>query len=672
MQSPGMRPTGTPAFTTSLLITSALALLVALYMGATAAQSRHTPHPPRAHADITGSATGTISGTHQIWLPHVTGPSAARVVIAAAHVDSAVSYEPDEAVLLWNAGGTAQPLAGWSIQANSRRVTFPITTTLTLAPRSWLWCSAQAAAFHTSFGEEPTCTWDDELPGADGIVALDGNMTLPNGGASLQLRDAQEHLVDTLLYGDVTRTPDGWTGAPAQLYTDGAIGTAGQVWHRKSDPATGLPVDTDQAADWAGDRADLAWGRRVRRPGWRGWNAADLAAPAFTSTTATTSVAVGPEGLYTAIADALNGASVAVDMSIYTLEHPQLTQVLVDARARGVAVRILLEGSPPGGITDEQRWCVAQLVAAGADVRYMAPNDDAPSGYAARYLFSHAKYLIIDDRLSLVGTDNFNLDSMPLPADSPVGGRRGFYLITDAGPVVAALRDLFDHDWQPDLFLDLTPYTPAHDRYGDPPAEFVWPDPPVYPVETAPFADKVTETGAAHFAVIAAPDNALRPDAGIFALLAQAGAGDEIYLEQLYEHKHWGESTSNPVADANPRLLAVIDAARRGATVSVLLDSFFDDGQALRSNRATVDYLHAVAAAEGLDLDARLANPTGGGIHAKLVLVRLGDAHWSAVGSLNGSEVSHKLNREVVLLVNAPGIYTRLLDVFRHDWDHAW
>lgn len=38
-------------------------------------------------------------------------------------------------------------------------------------------------------------------------------------------------------------------------------------------------------------------------------------------------------------------------------------------------------------------------------------------------------------------------------------------------------------------------------------------------------------------------------------------------------------------------------------------------------------------------------------------------ATWSAVGSLNGGEVSHKLNREVVLLVDAPAIHARLAHV---------
>jgi cardiolipin synthase A/B len=103
--------------------------------------------------------------------------------------------------------------------------------------------------------------------------------------------------------------------------------------------------------------------------------------------------------------------------------------------------------------------------------------------------------------------------------------------------------------------------------------------------------------------------------------------------------------------------------------VRLLLDSFFDDEEGLRSNRATADYLHTLAQAEGLDLEARTGNPTGGGTHAKLYLLRVGGETWSAVGSLNGGEVSHKLNREVVLMVDHPAVYARLLEVFWWDWE---
>ena len=100
----------------------------------------------------------------------------------------------------------------------------------------------------------------------------------------------------------------------------------------------------------------------------------------------------------------------------------------------------------------------------------------------------------------------------------------------------------------------------------------------------------------------------------------------------------------------------------------ILLDSFFDDPADQRNNAATVAYVRSLAEVEGLDLQAQLGNPTAGGIHAKLLLAHIGGRTWSAVGSLNGGEVSFKLNREVVLMLDSPAIYTRLHTVFDHDW----
>jgi phosphatidylserine/phosphatidylglycerophosphate/cardiolipin synthase-like enzyme len=136
----------------------------------------------------------------------------------------------------------------------------------------------------------------------------------------------------------------------------------------------------------------------------------------------------------------------------------------------------------------------------------------------------------------------------------------------------------------------------------------------------------------------------------------------------LLSHSLWGGSDSNPIADPNPRLQLLIEAARRGAKVRVLLDSFFDEPEANRSNQATVEYLATIAATEGVDIVGVVGNPTGGGIHAKWLLARVDGVTWSAVGSLNGGEISYKINREVVLMVDHPLVYDRLMEVFLHDW----
>lgn len=607
-----------------------------------------------------------ITSTFQLNLPAVVSPLP-RIVIAAAYIDSAVGYEPDEAILLWNIGSEHQALAGWQLTTASQHVTFPVTSTLTLDPGQSLWCSAQAAAFAQSFGALPACEWaDDTHPD---VPNLEGKLTLANSGGTLQLLAGNGVLVDVLVYGDETRPSAGWVGAPAQLYTHGLATAQGQIWQRKRLPPAGQPIDSDQASDWAGDLADLNWGRQVRWPGWQGWNQDEWSQPGVIVAQGTVTVAVGPEGLYQPLAQLLGAATATIDLSIYSLEHPQLAEVLAAAARRGVHVRLLLDGAPPGGITALQKWCVAQVAAAGGDVRYFAVAPNAPAGYKKRYRFTHAKFGVVDNRLALIGTENLTQDSMPVPAAYPAGGRRGFYLITDAVPVVQRLHQIFGVDWAPDRFLDLRVYDAADPKYGAPPAGYVPPPPRGFLVRNTPFAEPRAANGVGRFVVLAAPENALRPDTGLHALLARAGSGDEILLMQLYENRNWGDVTSNPIADPNPRLQALIDAARRGARVRVLLDSYFDDVQALRSNRATVDYLDLVAKTEGLDLYARLGNPTQAGLHAKLVLIRLGAETWSAVGSLNGGEVSYKLNREVVLMVDYPAIFARLYAVFDHDWD---
>lgn len=213
--------------------------------------------------------------------------------------------------------------------------------------------------------------------------------------------------------------------------------------------------------------------------------------------------------------------------------------------------------------------------------------------------------------------------------------------------------------------MALRPFQINDEVYGGPPPDFVLPEATLWGIAQAPFSHPVTIHGRSHFGITSAPENILRPDSGLLALIHRAGVGDDIRLVQLYERKHWGQTVSNPIADPNPRLLALIEAARRGASVKILLDSFFDDAEASNSNSATVAYIRQLAESDGLDIDARVGNLTAGGIHAKVMLAYVDGEKWTAVGILNGGEVSHKLNREVVMLTDMEGVYDRIMDVFQ-------
>jgi hypothetical protein len=138
-----------------------------------------------------------------------------------------------------------------------------------------------------------------------------------------------------------------------------------------------------------------------------------------------------------------------------------------------------------------------------------------------------------------------------------------------------------------------------------------------------------------------------------------------VNCDQFYEYAHWGPSDGTPETDPNPRLEAYLAAARRGATVRILLDSYFDlDGE----NAATVAYVQGIARAEGLDVEARRGDPTHLGLHNKMVLASIGGRGYVHAGSLNGGESSAKINRELALQVQSNEAYDYLKAVFDYDW----
>jgi hypothetical protein len=171
--------------------------------------------------------------------------------------------------------------------------------------------------------------------------------------------------------------------------------------------------------------------------------------------------------------------------------------------------------------------------------------------------------------------------------------------------------------------------------------------------------------------VIQSPENSLRSIDGLLHLINSAGLGDSILVEQLDERPHWGSSASDAGSDPNPRLEAYLDAARRGASVRLLLDQHFNGGDDDSLNAETCQVVNNAASFERLDIRCALANPTGLGIHNKMVLIHISGDGYIFIGSINGTELSHKGNREVALLVQSNEAYALLADMFKWDWPNV-
>jgi cardiolipin synthase len=616
----------------------------------------------------TTAETQSPNSPHAVYLPLVgcnfyTGDP--PLLISALYYDTYVSGEPDEAFQIYNPLASAVSLAGWKVTAGAHTVTFPAGMTLNAKAR--LWCTRKGVDFRQTFGMSPGCEYGGDTDPA--VPDLTGTaLTFTNTGGRVILGSPNGSYADALVYeGGDTRAP-GWQGPAVYPYRPSTtFGEEGQILYRKLDQRTGLPMpDTDTRADWAQDPNDIIDGRKAQYPGWE---LDRFFVPRVVTEPATLEVFLAPDNSFAAIETLLEGATSSIRFEGYTIENARLGEIIA-ARARaGVAVEILLEGSPPGGVSDQQLWVVQQIAQAGGRIYYLRSN--ATADIHDRYTYQHGKFWVLDGGTAMIGSENINLEAFP-DDDKADGtfGRRGAYLATDAPSVVAELNEIMDADIAPGVHGDVWAWDPADPTLGAPPAGFV----PsydsggiAYPVQKP---TPLVTRGVFTFQLIHSPERALRDQDSLLGLVNRAGAGDTILVEQLYEQLFWGSTSSNVTADPNPRLEAYIAAARRGATVRVLLDAFFDnqDLDSPRSNLRTLEYLTAVAQAEGLDLQARRRNPTGLGIHNKMVLAQIGGKGWTIVGSLNGGEVSAKLNREMALLVGSDEAYAYLADVFWYDW----
>ena len=638
-----MRPR--PLLLAVLISSVALAMAVPAYGGPAA------PPPRRVYLPLIGRSFRTGDPP---------------LLLSALYYDTYLSGEPDEAFQVYNPLSAAASLAGWKVTVGSRTVAFP--NGMALDAQTKLWCARKAVSFTLTFGFKPACEYGGDTDPA--VPDLTGTaFTLGNTGGRVMLGSPSGSYSDVLVYegGDVVSA--GWRGAAVTPYKPSVnFGEAGQILYRKLDQRTGLPVaDTDTRADWASDPDDLINGRKAQYPGWQ---LERFFVPHVATEAATLEVFLAPDNSFAALKALLQGAHVSIRFEGYTFDNARLGEILV-ARARaGVAVEMILEGAPPGGISDQQRWIVQQIVQAGGRAYYFRSNSAA--GSHDRYTYQHGKFWVLDGDTALIGSENPNAEAFP-DDDKSDGtlGRRGVYLATDAPSVVAELTAIMDADIAPGVQQDIWVWDAGDVTLGAPPSGFI----PSYESGGSFYPIRkplpLFAEGTFTFQLIHSPEQALRDQDSLLGLVNRAGAGDTILVEQLYENTYFGAESSNVTADPNPRLLAYIAAARRGATVRVLLDAFFDnqDLESPRSNLRTVEYLSYIAQSEGLDLQARRRNPTGAGIHNKLVLAQIGGQGWVVAGSLNGGEVSAKLNREMALLVGSDAAYRYLADVFWYDWD---
>ncbi len=600
--------------------------------------------------------------------PYVPTPPGS-VLISAVHAEAYVTGQLDEGFRLTNVSTQAITLTNWIATDGAGEGTVNLTGTL--LPGQSRWIARNAAAFASQFGFKPDYEYeadsDPAIPNLTG-TALD----LVASNDELAIRESANNWIDAVVWGtgQITDTGwlAGWDGLNVQRYGNTSIVATGQLLFRKLDELSGALVpDTNTALDWANDATDPVSGRKVQ---YAGWDYDQLWRTAKVTATAALTVAIAPDNAYRVISDLLGSAQQSIVMELHTFDNLGLLDVLTRTIGRGVSVTVLLEGGPVGGLDDQEKWVCQQLEAAGGQCWFMI--SDSTQDIRARYEYVHAKMIVVDEKVVAIGSENLSPRSLTYDnfADGTVG-HRGVYLLTDADGVISRAMDIWRADFDPINHRDLIRWSISDTKYGPPPIGFA----PNYSIEVSGYRIRypqpLTITAPLTFEVLSAPENTLHATDALLGWINRSGAGDAIEVEQLDEPTYWGASTSNPSADPNARLEALIAAAGRGAQVRLLLDRYFDDATQPNSNSATVQYIESLRALSptlAANLHARLGDPARYGLHNKMFLFDVGGQQVVHVGSLNGTETSNKANREVALQVESSAAYAYLRAMFEYDW----
>lgn len=534
----------------------------------------------------------------------------AHVIITEIYPNTAMRNEPDEYVAITNPCAHSINIEDWSITDNEGTIIFP---PFDVAPDQTVYVTRNASAF---VAQRSTVARKDIVPdfeyGSDSDPKVNQLQTvgrafvLRNTGDEVILQDKSGREVDAVIYAETSYEGDGWRDAPLEKPREGMI------FIRKG------VRDTNQCDDWL----VLPFGASYHAP--EKFFCSGDAATAF----------VSPDCSFSVLQRELNTATSSLYINLYQFDNPYLMDILVDAMDRGVDVQLLLEGSPVGGITDEERYIAGTITKSGGDVRL---SHDP--------FINHAKYAIIDNETAIVMTENWKNTGVPT---NSTFGNRGWGIVLRNEEVADYFTAVFLEDFYrgEEFALEGKGLETNAMTRAIPQGSY------------APAFEPQTVTSNFTVIPVLAPDTALSNETILGAI---QNAQESIFVQQFSAGRFWGE-------EPNTFIAALIGAARRGCEVKVLLDSKDYNVDAWNDNDEAVAWLEQVAREGNLNLEAKLADLDDLGlakVHNKGLIV---DGKKVIITSLNWNANSVH-NREAGVIVENEEIASFYEAVFFHDWN---
>src|SRR5271155_5865645 len=146
------------------------------------------------------------------------------------------------------------------------------------------------------------------------------------------------------------------------------------------------------------------------------------------------SVIVMPDDTSKPILDAINGATKSLRVKMFIFSDPSLLKAVIDAKRRGVDVRIMLNPERRDG-ESENTQSRKMLAAAGIKVIDSNPEFDV----------THEKSMVVDDTTAFVNSLNWDTKNLTETRD--------YAIVTSHAHEVAEIIECFEADWARKPFL---------------------------------------------------------------------------------------------------------------------------------------------------------------------------------------------------------------------------
>ena len=565
-------------------------------------------------------------------------PTPDHILIIEIYYDTYVKGDTDgEFIRMHNPTESTINLGGWQITDSEGVITFPEWANISVG--NSLYLAYNATAFYDEMLLKPDFEYGVNSDPTPDMTRTHGRVRLHNDGDEVILKDNKGGIIDVVIYGNSDYTGVGWTGLPVKDVEEGVI------LERNRNETTGQYEDTDSANDWN------------NHPIYDVFEQSHFPYMTF-NFNGTVTVFTSPDSSFKELANAIDNANESIYLNVYQFHNYYLMDYLLDAISRGINVKVFLEGYPVGGIEDDEKYIAEQIANAGGEVRFMI--DEADRGIHDRYRYNHAKYAIIDNKSTLIMSENWKNTGVPV---NNTFGNRGWGIIINNLNVTSYFTDVFFEDWKPESKDSFT-FTCNHplygNKYGCPPPDFE----PNRTIHTGNYShpfDSKTITGEFNVSPVLSPDTSLMQTQSIIGMINSAE--ESVYIEQLYIYKDGWSYADNK----NPFLEASINASRRGCDVRILLNPTYT----CKQNWDTIDYVRDVAANEGLNLEAKFIDINHTGLnktHNKGVIV---DSSTVLISSINWNENSARNNREVGVIVENDAVGGYYTDVFLYDWNSS-